>query len=158
MYDDVLLALFEKNYKFYFSIVFRVVKNIEDTEDILHNAFLKAYEADKSNMQDDELKRWFVTICKNTALTLIRKRRNDANRELQYVHEENQYDNAENDTVIKMAVEEQLKSIPTELLPCFREYIFGDISMREVCRKYGIPRDKMRYWKKHLEKIIKNIL
>ena len=49
--------------------------------------------------------------------------------------------NVEEDSVFTIIVEEQLKDIPQELIPYFKELIFHGTSMRQICKKYGIPRD-----------------
>lgn len=158
MNKDELTNLFENNYKFYFAIVFRIVQNIADTEDILHDSFLKVYRSDKQLTGDDEIKPWFVTVCKNTALTFIEKKKKDFAREQKYAADNEQHINTENETIFMLVVEEQLSRLPEKLIPYFKEYIFEGSSIRSICKKYNVNRDKMRYWKKYLEKIMGNIL
>ena len=68
MTNDDLINLFENNYKYYFVIVFSIAQNITDAEDILQTAFLKAYITDKQKIKNEDMKRWFITVCKNTAI------------------------------------------------------------------------------------------
>ncbi|WP_302760942.1 sigma-70 family RNA polymerase sigma factor [Christensenella hongkongensis] len=157
MTNDDLINLFENNYKYYFVIVFSIAQNITDAEDILQTAFLKAYITDKQKIKNEDMKRWFITVCKNTAITFVIKREKDMVREQQYVLDNVSIKNVEEDSVFTIIVEEQLKDIPQELIPYFKELIFHGTSMRQICKKYGIPRDKMRYWKKYLEKAVKKL-
>ncbi len=152
-----LVILYEENYKFYFAIVFRVVGNVADTEDILQIAFLKAYRSNTSHIRDGDLKKWFVTVCKNTAITYINKETSAAEREKKYFLESRIQQNIEDETIFNIILEQYLAALPSEFIPYFKEHLIDDVPIREICRKYGVNRDKMRYWKKQLKKFMKNI-
>lgn len=153
-----LVVLYEKNYKFYFRIVFKIVGNIDDVEDILQTAFTKVYNSDNSHMKDDELKKWFVTVCKNTAKSFVLKKKKDLQREQKYYLENDIQKSMEDEVIFNAVVEQYLKSLPSEWIPYFKEYIIDDVPLRVICRKYGLNRDKMRYWKRKLKNIIKNAI
>ncbi len=155
---DRLVVLFEKHYGFYFTIVFRILGNAADAEDVLQIAFMKAYRSATEHIGDQDLKRWFVVVCKNTALSYLEKNIKDAEREKAYFMEREAHYNVEDEAVLGIVVEQQLDTIPPELAPYLREHILDEVPIKVICRKYGVSRDKMRYWKKQLEKNLKNIL
>lgn len=65
----------EKHKKLYYKIAYTYVRNHEDTEDVLHNAFEKAYLMHAQVEHLTKLKSWLATIVKNEANQLIRRQR-----------------------------------------------------------------------------------
>lgn len=56
-----------------FSIAFRITENKEDAEEVVQDAFLKAYQNLQDFRRDAKFSTWFYKIAVNTALTKIRK-------------------------------------------------------------------------------------
>lgn len=159
---DELDNLFEKEYKFFFRIVYRIAQNIEDTEDILQDAYIKACHSKSSDIKSDELKRWFVVVCRSSALTYLRKKSKEIRREQDYIQSvgggEPKGVQELSDSLISVIIEASLMEIPAEIRPAFEEYMTTDISLKMLCSKHGVSRDKMRYWKKKLENYLKFLL
>ena len=79
---------------------YRILKNREDAEDIVHDAFIKGFK--KINQVDDgvNIGAWFRRIAINTALDKIRKEKNifllEESKQLEDQIEEIDFDEAEN--------------------------------------------------------------
>lgn len=153
-----LAEIFQENYKFYFALVFRMVGNIADVEDILQTAFMRAYQSDLSKINNSDLKKWFVTVCRNTAITYMNKEKKNIARDHTYFLENEISQNAEDDIYFVTIAEELLCALPGELVPYFRKYLIEEIPIDVICRKHGVSKNKMRYWKKQLEKTLKKFL
>lgn len=67
---------FEHYYQCYFDDLFRyvltIVKNEEDTKDILQNTFLKLYEHNQSFESDQHVKSWLLKVANNSSKNLFK--------------------------------------------------------------------------------------
>ncbi len=62
-------------YKYQLYIVaYTILKNEEDAQDAVGNAILKAYECREQLRSQDRFKAWMITITKNEALRMAKKR------------------------------------------------------------------------------------
>ena len=59
-----------------YSTIFSIIKNREDAEDVLQDAFLQAYLALRNFQGRSSVYSWLTRIAINSALMLLRKRRN----------------------------------------------------------------------------------
>lgn len=70
---------FEKLYKRYNRIVYRIafsiLKNKEDSEDVVQIVFSKIYQMDKDKLPKDKEASWLYTVTKNEVITLLRKKK-----------------------------------------------------------------------------------
>lgn len=153
----ILFQVFYKYYGFYFRIIFRIVGNKEDTEDILYFKFSKVLYEKNYPTNEDDLKPWLVTVFKNEAVSFIKKRQKDKDREEMYYLVHPPERNFEDDLFFRLTVEELIKEMPLDLRKSFQEHFLDSVPIRVVCRKNGVSRDRMRYWMKKLRKIIKNL-
>ncbi len=58
-----------------YTIAFRIVNNREDTEEVVQDAFVKAYTSLHSFRQDSKFSTWLYKIVVNMALSKIRKKK-----------------------------------------------------------------------------------
>lgn len=65
--------LYENYYKLVYGIVFSIIKNKTDSEDITHEIFTKLYKLDSSKLPEDHEASWLYTVSKNECLLFIRK-------------------------------------------------------------------------------------
>ena len=66
-------TLYENYYKLVYGIVFSIIKNNADSEDITHEIFTKIYKLDSSKLPEDHEASWLFTVSKNECLQFIRK-------------------------------------------------------------------------------------
>lgn len=72
--------MFYKECKDYaFKIAFSIIKNKEDSEDIVQNLFLKIYKLPKDKLPSKNEASWLYTVVKNETLNYIKSKRKDIN-------------------------------------------------------------------------------
>lgn len=72
--------MFYKECKDYaFKIAFGIIKNKEDSEDIVQNLFLKIYKLPKDKLPSKNEASWLYTVVKNETLNYIKSKRKDIN-------------------------------------------------------------------------------
>lgn len=72
--------IFYKECKDYvFKIAFGIIKNKEDSEDIVQNLFLKIYKLPKDKLPSRNEASWLYTVAKNETLNYIKSKRKDIN-------------------------------------------------------------------------------
>ena len=65
--------LYEKYYSLVYGIVFSIIKNKADAEDITHEIFTKIYKLDVNKLPSENEASWLYTVCKNECFLFIRK-------------------------------------------------------------------------------------
>jgi len=74
--DASRFAYFVNTYKdMAYTIAFRIVNNREDAEEVVQDAFVKAYTSLHSFRQESKFSTWFYKIVVNMALTKTRKKK-----------------------------------------------------------------------------------
>lgn len=63
--ENEIALVFEEQYKKLFGMVYRMTENIQDTEDVLQNVFIKAYSNIKRFRGDSKLSTWLYRITVN---------------------------------------------------------------------------------------------
>ena len=72
--------IFYKECKDYvFKIAFCIIKNKEDSEDIVQNLFLKIYKLPKEKLPTKNEASWLYSVVKNETLNYIKQKRKDIN-------------------------------------------------------------------------------
>lgn len=63
--ESAIALVFEEQYEKLFGVVYRMTENIQDTEDVLQNVFIKAYSNIEKFRGDAELSTWLYRITVN---------------------------------------------------------------------------------------------
>lgn len=79
--EDAFDFLYYKYVRLVYHVIFMIIENKDDTEDLVQETFIKAYNAIDSFDIKNNFKYWLLTIAKNNAFDLVRKRkrRNETN-------------------------------------------------------------------------------
>lgn len=72
-----LEKLYNRYNKLVYGIAFSILKNKEDSEDVVQTVFSKLYVLEKDKLPTDKIGTWLYTVTKNEALLLLRKNNND---------------------------------------------------------------------------------
>lgn len=72
-----LEKLYNRYNKLVYGIAFSILKNKEDSEDVVQTVFSKLYILEKDKLPTDKIGTWLYTVTKNEALLLLRKDNND---------------------------------------------------------------------------------
>lgn len=70
---------YEKYNKLVYGIVFSILKNKEDSEDMMQNIFLKIHELPIEKLPKDNESSWLYQVTKNETLNYIKKQKNEEN-------------------------------------------------------------------------------
>lgn len=73
--------LYKEYYPIVYGIVFSIIKNKENTEDVVQEIFIKIYSMDKEKLPKEGELSWLYTVSKNEALQFLRKKRKEVNIE-----------------------------------------------------------------------------
>lgn len=77
-------TLYKKYNKLVYRIAFTILKNKEDSEDIVQAVFSKIYSLPKDKFPIDNIATWFYSVTKNEAISLYRKRKNTVDLDTMY--------------------------------------------------------------------------
>ncbi len=118
-----------------------IVKNHEDTDDILQQVFIKVYKNIKNFEGDSKLYTWLYSIATNESLTFIKKRA----RQLQLSSEELQtqlVSNLESDVYfegeeIQLKLQQAISQLPTKQQQVFQMKYFEDIKYDDMSAILG---------------------
>ena len=76
--------LYKKYNKLVYRIAFTILKNKEDSEDIVQAVFSKIYSLPKDKLPIDNIATWIYSVTKNEAISLYRKRKNTIDLDCMY--------------------------------------------------------------------------
>ena len=102
-----------------FTIVFKIINNREDAEDVTQEIFIKVFKSLYSFKEESELSTWLYRIAYNTTLSEIRKRKivfASFDNDFSNLKEEEIDDNTEDTTTEEriLHLEQALKTLPPE--------------------------------------------
>lgn len=80
----VFETLYKKYNKLVYRIAFTILKNKEDSEDIVQAVFSKIYSLPKDKLPIDNIATWIYSVTKNEAISLYRKRKNTIDLDCMY--------------------------------------------------------------------------
>ncbi len=70
--------------KIVYGIAFSILKNKEDSEDVVQTVFSKIYVLEKNKLPTEKIGTWLYTVTKNETLLFLRKNNNDVNLDTIY--------------------------------------------------------------------------
>jgi RNA polymerase sigma-70 factor (ECF subfamily) len=120
-----------------------LVRNPQDAEDVVQEAFLKAYKA-VGSFRGSEAKTWMLTIVRNTAMDFLRRHQTRAS-ETQAHPDVEPVDHAPDPEreLLEHSRRQQVRRAISNLEPEFREVIvlreMEGLSYKEIAAALGIP-------------------
>ncbi|MDD5547869.1 MAG: RNA polymerase sigma factor [Candidatus Pacebacteria bacterium] len=136
--------------------VFGIVRNREEAEDIVQEAFVKIYTygGNFKKQAGIEFKSWAYKILMNTSFTHYQKIKKSSNVEYldPVLYDEKPSENSEDFASIndaKQMVSEVIAKMPEQLARVLKLYYLEDKSYRDICKieKISIPALKMRLFR-----------
>ena len=76
--------LYNRYKQMVYGIAFSILKNRQDSEDVVQSVFTKIYEIDKSKLPTSKESSWLYTTTKNQAISFLRKKTNNVDLESIY--------------------------------------------------------------------------
>lgn len=147
--------LYRKYYKMIYGVAFSILKNKEDSEDIVQIVFSKLYEIDKDKLPKNKEATWLYTVTKNETLMFLRKKKHHYDIETIYNIEN---DNNEIDKIIdKESYNQLISKLNNKEKEIISLKIIANLSFEQISILLGEPIGtiKWRYYKAiHILKII----
>ena len=139
--------LYNKYNKLVYGIAFSILKNKQDSEDVVQNIFTKIYNIDKDNLPTKNEASWLYSTTKHETITVLRKRKNDL--DLDSIYEIEDQDNEIDNSIDKM----EFNGLIRKLDNCEKEIvslkILANLSFDEIGKLLNKPTGtiKWRYYK-----------
>jgi RNA polymerase sigma-70 factor (ECF subfamily) len=149
--EDALEEMFAASRKRFLAIAYSILRNREDAEDAVQEAFLSAYRHLRGFEGRSALRTWFTRIVMNAALMMQRKRKPSAARshsESGVSHDDGWTENipdsqpdpemihAERETL--QFIDEKLRELKPVLREAFTMTYYDDLSGAEACAVLGV--------------------
>lgn len=151
---------FYNNYKkLIYGVAFSILKNEDDSEDIVQNVFLKIYNATPDILPSNNQLSWIYVVTKNEALQLYKKRRKLESLDLLYEIPDNKDYILEN--IDNIEYNRLIRKLPLKQKEVISLKIVGDLTFKEIANLLAESEStiKWRYYKAthSLKLIISNL-
>lgn len=129
--------LYEKYNRLIYGITFSILKNKENSEDVVQIVFTKIWNMNKENLPTNKEATWLYRLTKNETLNFLRKQKNTANiDELYYIKDDS-------DELNEMIEKDTYNKIVSKLDEKEQEIvslkILSDLSFREISQILNMP-------------------
>lgn len=144
---EVLEEIYNKYHKTIYGIAFSILKNKDDSEDIVQSVFIKIHTLDNSKLPKENVSSWLYTLTKNEALQFLRKQKSNIDLDSIYDLVDN------NNEIDKLINKETYNKLISKLNPKEKEIvslkIISNLSFEEISQLLGekIGTVKWRYYK-----------
>lgn len=133
-----LKEIYEAYIGYIYTIVFGVIGNRENAEDVTSEFFIKLWTAADTYQANGTHKAWLATIARNMALDFIRKNAREIPTE-EFADEIAESDTPENEVISDMSVQEALDTLSASERQVVDMKVLGEMSFREISENLGIP-------------------
>ena len=139
--------LYKKYNKMIYGVAFGILKNKEDSEDIVQTVFSKLYTIDKEKMPKNKEATWLYTVTKNEALLFLRKK-SDA-YDLEQVYNVENQNNEINELIDKENYNQLINKLDNKEKEIVSMKVISNFSFRQISGLLGEPIGtvKWRYYK-----------
>ena len=154
--ESALAALYGEVGKDVFTFALSILKNYHDAEDVMQEVFLKIQSHAPACLTFKSVNGWIVSVTKNTALDLIRKKKRDV------VDEELAKTAMDTDGTSSLAqhsifINEMFQELTDQERPIVVLHLLSDLTHKSIAEALDLPLTtvKWRYRKAilHLEKV-----
>lgn len=156
-----LKEIYDEYGKTIYQCVFQLLRNSHDAEDVTSEFFLKLWQIADTYCFGGRHKRWLVTIARNMALDLIRKRKRE---ELTLTSEDGiSYEPADSvsaeDTALgRLSVAEAMESLDESEREIVNMKIIADMTFKDIAAVLGKPLGTVTWkYRNAIEKLRKTV-
>ena len=131
---SALHEIYEKYVGYIYSIVFQVVMNREDAEDITSEFFIKLWKLADTYRSGKSHKAWMATIARNMAIDLLRKNKREVLTEdfVDSISENASPDDVEGEVLADMSLKEALDTLKPGEREIVNMKIMGELTFQEI--------------------------
>lgn len=147
--------LYTKYNKLVYGVAFSILKNKEDSEDVVQIVFSKLYKIDKNKLPSNKESSWLYTLTKNETISFLRKKNNDIN--LESIYEIEDKDNEINNIIDQVEFKRLISGLNDKEKQIISLKILANLSFDEIGKLLNEPTGtiKWRYYKSiHTLKIL----
>lgn len=146
--------LYEKYKNLVYGIAFSILKNKEDSEEVMQTTFMKIFKLEKEKLPTNHEATWLYKVVKNETISYLRQRKENINIEKIYEIEDNNQIDKEIDKIWFNGLITRLNDTEQEIVSL---KILSNLSFNEIAKLLGKPTGTIK-WKyyKALDKL--NIL
>jgi len=157
-----ILDEIEKNHKFYYTIAYRYMKNHDDAQDALQSAYLRMVTKCPETLSPKKLRAWMAIVCSNESKTMLSTKKRLSRADHAITQESDAVSTFGNPQDLEFYYDDityaALKIAPQEYQePLFAYYKYST-PLLKLAREYGVPESNLRYWRKKVEKKLKEFL
>jgi len=135
-YDEVFSVLIDNYSKQLYAVTFKILKNHDDTNDVLQNTFIKVWHNLGAYKGDSSIYTWMYAIAKNEALGWLKKnKRYIALVSDDVIHEV--YVNQIGQEKIWKLLLDAVDKLPEKQRMVFESKYFGDKKYEEIAEQTG---------------------
>ncbi len=129
--------LYEKYNKLIYAIAFAILKNKENSEDIVQIVFTKIYGLEVEKLPTSNEASWLYTLTKNEALNYIRKQKNEVN--LEEIENILYDDNEIQEIIDRDAYNRIIKKLSPQEKEIVNLKILGDMKFKDIAKLLDMP-------------------
>ena len=137
-----------KNYsKLVYGVIYSILKNTDETEDVLQNVFVKIFKLDNEKLPTKSHLSWLHSVGKNETINYIKKHSKEKNYE-------SLYEITDNDTEIEKVLDKEyfnklIENLPPKQQEILSLKIISNLSFREIANilDMKIPAVQWHYYK-----------
>lgn len=137
-----------KNYsKLVYGVIYSILKNPDETEDVLQNVFVKIFKLDNEKLPTKSHLSWLYSVAKNETINYIKKHSKEKNYE-------SLYEITDNDTEIEKVLDKEyfnklIENLPPKQQEILSLKIISNLSFREIANilDMKIPAVQWHYYK-----------
>lgn len=136
--------LYEKYKSLVYAIAFSMLKNKENSEDVMQKVYVKIWKMEKQKLPKDNEAVWLYSIVKNEVIDFIKYQKPLLNiEELYYIIEENK---ELNDVVDKDSYNKIISKLNTQEQEIVSLKVLSNLSFKEISQILNIPESTVK-WK-----------
>ncbi len=144
--DD--FELFYNNYnKLVYKVSFTILKNKDDSEDVVQSVFSKIYALPKDKFPTEHILTWIYSVTKNESISLLRKKKDNINIDSIYDIEDT--DNEINNIIDRVEFNKFISKLNETEKEIVSLKILSDLSFEEIAKLLNKPTGtiKWKYYK-----------
>ena len=139
--------LYDRYKNLVYSIAFSILKNKDDSDDIVQSVFSKIYSLPKTKLPSDHFGTWLYSITKNEAISLFRKNKNTV--DIDSLYEIADTDNEINNLIDKMQFNKLISRLNNNEKEIVSLKILTNLTFEEIAKMMNKPTStiKWKYYK-----------
>ena len=147
MKDCKIEELYKNYSKLVYGVIYSILKNTDETEDVLQNVFVKIFKLDNEKLPTKSHLSWLYSVAKNETINYIKKHSKEKNYE-------RLYEITDNDTEIEKVLDKEyfnklIENLPPKQQEILSLKIISNLSFREIANilDMKIPAVQWHYYK-----------